>query len=197
MADLFTYEHGLVHFGPLIFEPRTGLLLSLLSVAVMFDVRSHRIPNWLVVIGLVVGIGYHGLMPQGAGVGYALQGAGIGLGLFLPLYLLRAMGAGDVKLMGMVGAFLGPSSVLAAILATLIVGGILAIGVALWKGVLGRTFANIRFILMHAAVTASSGTPPTLEASCVSSGKLPYAVAIAGGTFLHVVLEHRGYVLVF
>ena len=182
--------------GTYVFELRIALLLLLVLAAVVFDVRSHRIPNWLVFAGLLIGIAFHTFLSYEWGLGYALKGAAVGFGLFLPLYVLRGMGAGDVKLMAMVGAFLGPASALGAVLTTLVAGGVLAIGAALWKGALPRLLANIRFMLSHAAVRVVSGAAAGIEAAPTSAGTLPYAVAIAAGTFIQVMLARSGHALV-
>src|ERR1700751_1600311 len=89
--------------------PVGACLLMLLAVAVGSDLHSRRIPNWLVLTGLTLALAVR-LGGARAAQGYSAWGLGLltGGGLFLPLYLLRGMGAGDVKLMAMVGAFVGP-----------------------------------------------------------------------------------------
>lgn len=160
------------------------------------DVRSHRIPNKLVVTGLVSGMVLNGLLPEGmgfnsvipGGLGWlaAMEGAGVGLAVLLPLYLLRAMGAGDVKLMAVVGAFLGPTDVMGVFLATLVAGGILALAVALWAKQIGRMLQNIKLMLLGGMVKISAGQSPMMDDLPVSVGKLPYGVAIAVGTLAYL-----------
>ena len=196
MSNIVTIDSGMMLLlGSYVLEIRVALLLLLVLAAVVFDLRSHRIPNWLVFSGLLIGVAFH-TFSYGWGLGYALKGAAVGFGLFLPLYLLRGMGAGDVKLMAMVGAFLGPASALGAVLTTLIAGGALAIGAALWKGALPVLLANIRIMLGHAAVKALSGAGVRIEAMPTPAGTLPYAVAIAAGTFIQVMLARSGHALV-
>jgi prepilin peptidase CpaA len=167
-------------------------MVLLLLAAVREDVRYHRIPNLFVFWGAGVGILLNVFMPEGlgfasrlpGGVGFlsAIEGLAIGLAVLLPMYLLRVMGAGDVKLMAMVGTFLGAEDVLGAILATFLAGGILSLAYA-WKiGVLRRTLQNIRFILYSNAVRIAGGSVPTIEDAPETAGKFPYAVAIAVGT---------------
>src|SRR3990167_7222316 len=130
--------------GLLALTPLVGLLL----MVARHDIRSHRIPNKLVLIGVVLGVVLNGLLPEGqgfnsaipGGLGWlaALKGLGVGMAVLLPIYWLRAMGAGDVKLMAMVGAFLGSSDVLGAVLATFIAGGVMALTVVLWSKQLGQ-----------------------------------------------------------
>lgn len=162
-----------------------SILVALLCCAVFFDVRSHRIPNWLVAIGLVCGLSLNSLLSAGLGFLSALQGFGLGILLLLPLYLLRAMGAGDVKLMGMVGGFLGAKAVVGVTLLTFIAGGVMALLVALRTGQLKYMLGNVRMVVQGAAMQASLRQKPDIEVS-QSAGKLPYAVAIAAGTLLYL-----------
>lgn len=171
-------------------------MVLLLLAAVREDVRYNRIPNAFVFWGMGLGMLLNAFMPEGlgfasqlpGGVGFlsAIGGLAIGLAALMPMYLLRFMGAGDVKLMAMVGAFLGHVDVLGVILATFLAGGVLSLGYA-WKiGVLRRTMKNIRFILYSSAVKIAGGSVPTLEGAPESAGKFPYAVAIASGTLVYL-----------
>ncbi|HEX9143437.1 MAG TPA: A24 family peptidase, partial [Candidatus Binatia bacterium] len=100
-----------------------SVLCILLFLAVLHDVRTRRIPNRLVFPGAVIGLALNTILPPGTGffaepsgaVGFlaSLGGAGIGVAILLPMYAFGALGAGDVKLMAMVGAFLGPEQILA------------------------------------------------------------------------------------
>lgn len=174
------------------------LALLLLMVA-LEDIRSHRISNKLVLIGIVLGVMLNGLLPQGwgfnsaipGGLGWlgALQGFGVGMAIFLPIYLLRAMGAGDVKLMGMVGAFLGPNDVLGAILATFVAGGLMALAMVFWSKQLANLLLNIKTMLIGGFLDMSVGRLPLMDEPQVSVGKLPYAVAITMGTFGYLVWQ--------
>lgn len=185
-------QDGVLHFGEVHIHVLAAVLLVLVAVAAWFDLKSRRIPNWLVLVGLVASLA---LQIVFSGIdGFKAWGLGllVGFGLFLPLYILRAMGAGDVKLMAMVGAFLGPVSGLGAVLTTLLIGGALAVAVALWSGILKDTLTNIRFVLTAALFKALSGGEMQLERPPTSTGNLPYAVAIAVGTFIHLLLAGSG-----
>ena len=100
-----------------------ALLCAILAVAVYGDVRSHRISNTLSLLGLITGLALQLLGSGLHGLTSGLLGAGVGLACFAPFYLLRAMGAGDVKLLAAVGAFLGPQGALYAALFSLLAGG--------------------------------------------------------------------------
>jgi len=169
-----------------------GVLLGLVGAAAFIDVRSHRIPNRLVIAGAIVGSAFQVVALGGAGWTSALAGIAVGMAVFLPLYALRAMGAGDVKLMGTVGAFLGPAGAFTAAMLACIVGGLLAVAMALRKGQLRRLCWNLRLMLTGSVVSAVTGGAMEVVAPAESVGKLPYGVAIALGTFAYVFLACAG-----
>lgn len=178
-------------------------LFVLLLLAVKCDVKNHRIPNLLVFCGAGLGVLLNSVLPQGYGfissltgaLGFwkALAGLGLGLTIMLPLYMLRALGAGDVKLMAMVGAFLGPNAIIGTILVTFIVGGVLTLLVVLRNRTWGLLMNNLRTVLMGGFIkTAVLHQLPTIDPASVSAGRLPYGIAIALGTILYTVLEQGG-----
>lgn len=160
-------------------DPRTGPLCLLLPLAALWDLRFGRIPNALVGGGLALGLAVQALSPAAGALPSALGGVLLGLGLFLPLYRLRAMGAGDVKLMAMCGAFLGLPATLWAVLFTLLAGGVLALGLLAWQGRLRRGLDNVL------ALTRGAAAIPAGE----SAGSLPYGVAIATGTLGYLLFN--------
>lgn len=190
------FQALLVLLAMLIFNWRTGTLMLLLIVAAVFDCRSHRIPNWLVLAGLLFGVLYNTAFPASPrdNMLFPLAGIGLGLLLFLPLYLLRVMGAGDVKLMAMVGAFLGPDETFYVILASMIVGGVLAVGYVLAKGAAARMLRNFANLFQQSFLSVLAGTAPNLRIEAgQTAGKLPYGVAIALGTSGYLVLHQLGF----
>lgn len=181
-----------------------GILLSLLAAAIIADFARRRIPNLIVLAGLLLGVGLNALLPEGYGLfnRYAPGGLGllaalggvlVGGALLLPLYVLRAMGAGDVKLMAMVGGFLSPAQALWAGLLVLLVGGLLSLAYALKTGALQRTFANLRLILVGAFSSLMLRESPDLSVSGESAGRVPYGLAIALGTGAFLLLEYQGW----
>ena len=105
----------------------TLTLLLLLSIALIYDLRFHRIPNWLTATGLIAGIGLHSCFQGINGLQTSLGGAAIGFVIFLPFYIKQAMGAGDVKLMAAVGACMGLPIAFYTVFASLIMGGVFGI----------------------------------------------------------------------
>ena len=85
------------------------LLSALVIVAAIWDIRTRRIPNWLTLSGVILSVGLNMFLFDKTldGIWFSLKGFGLALGVYLVLYILRAMGAGDVKLMAAVGAAVG------------------------------------------------------------------------------------------
>jgi prepilin peptidase CpaA len=199
MNDYIIVENGLVAIGGGTFftEIRLVLVVAFVAIAAVFDVRTHRIPNWLLLLGACTCIAGQMIQPAllDFGIAGALKGMAVGFALLLPLYLVRATGAGDVKLMAMVGAYLGPWGVASAALLSFIAGGVLALAVVLARGALGQLLANVRTMLFGTLLSAMTTGKTTITAPAASVGKLPYGVAIAIGTLAHAVMVQRGIAL--
>ena len=166
------------------FEFPVGLcLLALVVAASWTDLRARRIPNWLVLVavGLALPVQCY-LHGAGAGLREWLLGMLTGGCLFLPLYALRAMGAGDVKLMGAIGAFVGPWAVFKIVLLTFIVGGIWALILIVAGRKMKPALANIREMLLDMIGRPQQAEPGVEVYGTASVGSLPFAVAIALGT---------------
>lgn len=189
--------HSLLELlGMLVMDPHTGVLMALLLVAAVCDYRVYRIPNWLTASGTVLGLIFSVAMPLSPHMGFlwACEGMLLGLLMMLPLYLLRVMGAGDVKLMAMIGAFLGVPAIFYAVVVTFIVGGVAALGFALFNRALGRMLDNVKHIVQIMMLSAIGGMKPNafIDAS-TSVGKLPYGVSIGIGTAGYLVARQLGY----
>ena len=109
------------------------LLLSVLAWAAREDLLRHRIPNELNLAAMLAAIGLAYSSGGTHGVASSVAGAAVGCAAFAPFYLLRGMGAGDVKLMAAAGAFLGPADALAAAALAIVMGGALAVAVVMLR----------------------------------------------------------------
>lgn len=181
----------------LMMDPRTVILFALLVAASVIDYRTYRIPNWLTMSGAAFALTYSIVFPFSSTHGFLWALGGFAAGLFttLPLYVLRAMGAGDVKLLAMVGAFVGLSDVWHVLVSTFIVGGAAALMFAVHHRVLGRMIGNIKTSVQTMMLSAAAGMKPDAEiAARKSVGKLPYGVSIAVGTMGYIVMKQLGYV---
>jgi len=151
------------------------------------DIRTHRIPNWLVLPFLAAGIVVSGATSGIRGVWRSLEGVGLAVAILGVLCYLRGLGLGDLKLFAAVGAWIGPGQLIYALLATAIAGGVLALGYALWHRSLGNSLDGVGDII--AGLGKSGFRPhPVLNLDHPAAHKMPYALAIAIGTlfsFLH------------
>jgi prepilin peptidase CpaA len=153
------------------------------AIAGFTDWRSRRIPNWLTVCGFVLGILVNSLTGGWPGAKDSLLGAGLGLALLFPFVLMRSLGAGDWKLVGALGAFLGPSRLITVLFATVLVAGLMALILVIWKRRLGQTFRNIARML--AAVFSFHLPGPEVSLDNPEALKIPFGVAAAIAVVLH------------
>src|SRR5580692_12667524 len=120
-------------------------LLLLVVIAAVYDIRFRRIPNWLVLTGLLAGVVLNTLLLEWSGVRASLLGIILAFLVYFPLYLLRGMGAGDVKLMAAIGALVGPSNWFGIFVLSGILGGVFAVLFLLSRGKLLNSLWNIGF----------------------------------------------------
>ncbi|NHZ33700.1 prepilin peptidase [Massilia sp. CCM 8692] len=178
--------------GMLVTDPRTGVLLALLMAAAVCDYRTFRIPNLITFGGIGFALVYNSIVPPVWHAGWAWAPAGMLLGFcaMLPMYAMGVMGAGDVKLMAMVGAFLGFHATLQALLFCVLSAGIAALAFGLRKRVMGRLLANTGAAMRGMFWSAiASGKPQLAPGAMPSVGKLAYGISIAIGTTACLVAQ--------
>jgi len=165
--------------------PARAPTLAVLAGATYTDLRSRRIPNWLVLPFLLAGIAvsfgpknWHGI-----GIGDSLLGMGLGLLLFGFLAWMGGMGMGDVKLCAAIGAWVGPRQLFLALVLTGIVGGIMAVGWAIAGGFVGELFGSTSDFLFGWRERGMKNKAE-LTLSNPKARKMPYAPAIAIGTLI-------------
>jgi len=159
------------------------LTLALTLLAALLDWRSRRIPNWLTVSGLLSGVVVHALIAGWHGTLFALEGAGLALILLLPLVALRALGAGDWKLMGAVGAFVGWRMFLFVLLGSILASGIMAIVQVYRTGRVIETLKNM-VTLVRGFFTFGLKKNPQISLDNPRLLKLPFGVAVAAATLI-------------
>ena len=167
------------------------VLIALVLGAAVYDIRYRRIPNWLTVMGVAVGLLLKSfLYPGWPGLRLGLLGLAVAFGVYFVLYALRAMGAGDVKLMAAIGAMVGWQNWFGIFIITAIFGGAAALVLVLMRGRLKRTLFNVSFILSE----MKSGRPAYLgkDELDVRNPKalgLPHGAVIAVGTLVFLGLS--------
>lgn len=165
------------------------LVLTFLALlAAFYDLRFRRVPNWLVAAGLVLGIVGNSILFGFLGLLLSMKGFGLALLIYIPLYLARGMGGGDVKLMAAVGALVGPVNWLVIFVLTGLIGGVIAIVFVLVKGRLRRTLHNVASILQSmASRQAPYAANPELDVRTSAGVGLPHAAVIALGIFAFLI----------
>ncbi len=178
------------------------IILSIfLIICACFDILYRRIPNWLTYPAAIAALLVHFLAGGMTGLAFSLAGLGVGMALLMPLYVMKGMGAGDVKLLGVVGACLGPKQVLNAFIGTSLAGGVYALILLAFHPhrlviFLKNCFsACIRLgkVLVHGrnqlAISPESKEKKPLEGTRL---KVCYAVAIALGTIGSMLWDRAG-----
>jgi prepilin peptidase CpaA len=159
------------------------LAIALTLLAAWTDARTRKIPNWLTVSGALVGIAINSYFRGWQGAKASLEGTALALVVLLPLVLLRALGAGDWKLMGAVGAFVGPVLFVFILVGTIFVSGAMAIVQMTRTHRVVETFRNM-VVLVKGFVNFGFRPNPKISLDNPASLKLPFGVAVAASTLL-------------
>ena len=175
--------------GPRILGPWIPAVLLAL-VAGVLDWRYRRIPNWLTVSGFAAGVVVNTILYRWPGLRAALLGTALGLGLLLPFVMIRSLGAGDWKLAGALGACLGPRQLLSVLVGTILVAGVMALALVIWKGRLKRTLLNIAHLLAALFSLRTPGSEVSLDDP--QSTKIPFGVAMALAVLFYGVGKAMG-----
>jgi prepilin peptidase CpaA len=142
------------------------------------DLRTRRVPNWLTLTITGVGINLAAAHLTAVSVTGALGGFAVGLLLMLPGHIVGATGAGDVKLFAAVGTLLGPTRIGVAFIYTAILGGVIALLVAMYRGRLQSTLQETATLVMTGGANVAQIERPTTD------NRFAYAPAIAVGTIV-------------
>ena len=170
----------------------TIFLSVLLIASAIFDLKLQKIPNLLSLPGMLLALSYHSTLNGFDGLLFSAGGIGAGIGLLIIPYLMGGMGAGDAKLMGAIGGFLGAKAAFYVFLIIATVGGVYALLLVViyrsnFSGFFRKQFDTlVSFILMQKYI-------PDMEESEKSRPKLCYGLAIALGTGIYIFFDKTGY----
>jgi prepilin peptidase CpaA len=170
-----------------------GFLVGALALAVAvwggwLDWRARRIPNWLTVPALLLGLATNTLAWGWPGAKAALEGTGLGLGLLLPLVLVRGLGAGDWKMMGALGAFLGPARLLVVLTGTVFIAGAMAVVEMVRRKRVNQTLANLWTLILIVLTFGHRSARENISLDNPGLLALPFGVAAALSTVLFFCL---------
>jgi prepilin peptidase CpaA len=165
-----------------------GIVIALTAITVVAaftDMRSRRIPNWLVMTGFIAGFGLNIALSGWDGLKAAALGFALALLIYVPLFILRAMGGGDVKLMAAVGSLAGPHAWFAIFLLASLAGGLYAIFLLTARRAVGGALWNIFHILKELVrMRLPFRTKPELDIGHSNALSVPHGVSIAAGTLI-------------
>ena len=164
------------------------IVVGIVLAAVGWDLSTKRIPNSLTFGAAIVAICVQMYTGGWSAAGMSLAGWAAGVALFFPFFALGGMGAGDVKLLGAIGAWLGPIAVVWVALFSSIAGGVMALTVALASGYLTQAIANIWGLLTYWRI-AGPRPSPALTLSNHRGPRLAYAVPVLAGLMVTLWLR--------
>lgn len=168
---------------------RLIILAGVIAASVCHDIRAKRIPNRVIIFGALAGLA-SSVLPGSIGLAQSLGGLGMGLAMLMPLYALRAMGAGDVKLMAALGAIAGPGHWFLIFLAAGILGAVAALVLSHRYGRGASTLLNtVQLARELAMFRAPWRSLPQVDYHHEDSLRLPYGAIIAAGIIILAVLR--------
>ncbi len=167
------------------------LLMVLALVSGVVDWREHRIPNWITVPGLLLGLAANTILADRTGWRFALTGMAAAILVYLPLYLIHGMGAGDVKLMAAIGAIVGPLNWGILFLSTALIGGLAALALIVLRRRVYETWFNVQLLmgsLLH--FRAPYKNTSALDVRSTQALRMPHALSIAGGALTLIAVSY-------
>lgn len=166
-----------------------AVTLAVVLYAGYTDLRTRRIPNWLTVSGFLLGIALNSIFGGWRGALDSLEGAGLALGLLLPLVLLRGFGAGDWKLLGAVGALTGWRVMLVVLIVSCLITGVAALVQIIVTRRFRATLKNL-VTLLKGFVIFGFRPNPEISLDNPALAKLPFGTCVAVGTALCFLAAH-------
>jgi prepilin peptidase CpaA len=166
-------------------------LVTLLVLCAVSDVRATRIPNIMTMPFAVLAVVLHSFDKGLDGFLFSTAGMATGIGLLILPYMMSGMGAGDVKLMGAVGSFLGAKATFEAFILIALAGGVYSFAIILIHRDLFKGFLSEKLIALSSMVMLRQYVPIQIESSG-QKPRLKYGVAIAFGTITYLVTKAFG-----
>jgi prepilin peptidase CpaA len=157
--------------------------LAFVALCIATDVRTRRIPNILCGVGMVVGIVLNAVYFGGEGLLTSMSGLVIAVAALLAPFALGGIGGGDVKMMGAIGALLGPHAALGSLLVGMALGGAIMVVHLARKGGLWRTVSTVA-TMATASIVLRSLDPLRVSAEQAGAITLPYSVPLGLGTLI-------------
>lgn len=151
------------------------------------DLSYRKIPNWLTYPAIPIAILLHWLVAGRHAALLSLGGAALGLGILLPFVLLGGLGGGDWKLIGGLGAFFEVRGLLPVLVLTLMINGVMALALILWKRRVGQTFRNLGRLTAAMFKFHMPGSELSIDNS--ESQKVPFGIAAAIASLLYVAAQ--------
>jgi prepilin peptidase CpaA len=158
------------------------MLIGLLLFCSVTDLSMRRVPNAVLLPALMTALFLNSVVDGLGGLVDSIAGLAVGLLMLMPLHVLGRMGAGDIKLLGVVGSILGAWGAIVAGLATMMAGGILALVYMIWL-VIKPAIVSQTSRVLHRISGKAAAPPEGTTWQTVRATEIPYAVAIAVGTF--------------
>jgi prepilin peptidase CpaA len=154
--------------------------LIITVLAVVWDLAVRRIPNAITMTAMAGGLAGHAILHGTHGIAWSAAGLAVGIGLLLLPVLMGGMGGGDLKLLGALGAILGPRTVFEIALIAGVAGGVMALAAAFYRGVAGAAFRRAMGLCLFWRRSGQAEAP----SAPADLGSIPYGVAIGMGTWI-------------
>jgi prepilin peptidase CpaA len=166
-------------------------LVAILTLSAIIDLRTQKIPNIITCSGMLAALSLHVATNGLGGLIFSLKGIAAGIALLIVPYIMSGMGAGDVKLMGAVGSFLGAKATLESFILIALAGGIYSLALILIRRDAFKGFISEKLLALSAMVLLRQYVPIQTESSG-QQPRLKYGVAIAFGTITYLVTKSLG-----
>jgi prepilin peptidase CpaA len=166
-------------------------LVTMLAIGSLTDIRTNRIPNLLTLPFALGGMAFNATANGMDGFLFSLAGCAAGIGFLIIPYLMSGMGAGDVKLMGAVGSFLGAKETFEAFLLIALFGGIYSVALIVIRRDVFKGFFNEKLLALSSMVMLRQYVPIEIE-NTGQKPRLKYGVAIALGTIMYLLTKALG-----